>query len=93
MENKRNGIWASIIDAIKAFASIEDDNTGKIDENKLTAEEKKELAEIRKIDKVEALEEKTSLRKKYGATVDEAEANKNMKKTEKEKSEKTIGRK
>ena len=90
MERTRTGIIASIIDTIKAFGIIETDSNGKIDEGKLNSEEKKELAKIREMDQVEKLEERTSFRKKYGATVDAAEANKNAKKAVKEQLEKTI---
>ena len=90
-KTKRIGLWASIIDSVRAFAAnTETDGNGKIDERKLTSEEKKELEEIRKMDKVETLEERVNFRKKYGATVDEAEANKKLKEAVKEENEKTI---
>jgi len=90
MEKTRTGILASFIDTFKSFVKIQEVNDGKIDEGKLTAEERKILAEIRKMDKVERLEGRAELKKRYGATVDTAKASKNAKNIVREDEGKTI---
>ena len=71
MENTKTNVMKQIIDFFKSFTSpIEDER--EMREEDLNPEEKKLLKELREMDKVSSVE--SSMSKKYGATVDTAEA-------------------
>ena len=92
MENTKRQNW--FINFIKAFTSADISDDGRVSEANLTSEERKILADIRNMDKVENIE--ANIRSKYAAKINSGKAKiaaATKGKTRDSAEEKTIGSK
>ena len=70
MENVKRQNW--FMNFIKAFTASDISDDGRVSEEKLNPEERKLLADIRKMDKVQNIEE--NIRNKYAAKINSGKA-------------------